>query len=97
MCYIKLYDSSLWATPQATPQAAPQATPQATPQAEQILTFCMTARTRNEIAEYFGVKDPKFFAKKHIKPLIESGALRMTIPNKPTSPAQKYVTVKKNG
>jgi hypothetical protein len=57
----------------------------------------MTARTRNEIAEYFGVKDPKFFAKKHIKPLIESGALRMTIPNKPKSPAQKYVTVKKNG
>lgn len=77
MCYIKLYDSSLWATPQATPHA------------EQILTFCMTARTRNEIAEYFGVKDPKFFAKKHIKPLLESGALRMTMPNKPTSPAQK--------
>ena len=72
------------------------ATPQATPHAEQILTFCMTARTRNEIAEYFGVKDPKFFAKKHIKPLLESGALRMTMPNKPTSPAQKYVTVKKN-
>ena len=61
----------------------------ATPQAEQILTFCVTARTRNEIAEHFGVKDPKFFAKKHIKPLLKSGALRMTIPNKPTSPAQK--------
>ena len=108
MCYIKLYDSNLlghsfmlsatirntktdgnlWATPQATFQA--------TPQAEQILTFCMTARTRNEIAEYFGVKAPKFFAKKHIKPLLESGALRMTMPNKPTSPAQRYVTVKKN-
>ena len=77
--------------------AAPQATPQATPQAEQILTFCTTARTRNEIAEHFGVKDPKFFAKKHIKPLLESGALRMTIPNKPTSPAQKYVTVERHG
>ena len=77
--------------------AAPQATPQATPQAEQILTFCVTARTRNEIAEHFGVKDPKFFAKKHIKPLLESGALRMTIPNKPTSPAQKYVTVERHG
>ena len=61
----------------------------ATPQAEQILTFCVTARTRNEIAEHFGVKDPNFFAKKHIKPLLKSGALRMTIPNKPTSPAQK--------
>ena len=78
-------DGNLWATPKATSQA----TPQATPQAEQILTFCMTARTRNEIAEHFGVKDPKFFAKKHIKPLLKSGALRMTIPNKPTSPAQK--------
>ena len=86
-------DGNLWATPQATPQA----TSQATPQAEQILTFCVTARTRNEIAEHFGVKDPKFFAKKHIKPLLESGALRMTIPNKPTSPAQKYVTVERHG
>ena len=98
-------DGNLWATPQATPQvtpqvtpqATPQVTPQATPQAEQILTFCMTARTRNEIAEHFGVKTPKFFAKKHIKPLLESGALRMTIPNKPTSPAQKYVTVERHG
>ena len=78
-------DGNLWAAPQAIPQA------------EQFLTFCMTARTRNEIAEYFGVKDPKFFAKKHIKPLIESGALRMTMPNKPTSPAQKYVTVGRHG
>ena len=52
---------------------------------------------RSEIAEHFGVKDPKFFAKKHIKPLLESGALRMTIPNKPTSPAQKYVTVERHG
>ena len=50
-------DGNLWATPQATSQA----TPQATPQAEQILTFCVTARTRNEIAEHFGVKDQKFF------------------------------------
>ena len=46
-------DGNLWATPQATSQA--------TPQAEQILTFCVTARTRNEIAEHFGVKDQKFF------------------------------------
>ena len=33
----------------------------ATPQAEQIFTFCVTARTKNEIAEHFGVKDQKFF------------------------------------
>lgn len=46
-------DGNLW--------AAPQATPQATPQAGQIFTFCVTARTRNEIAEHFGVKDQKFF------------------------------------
>ena len=42
-------DGNLWATPQATPQAA------------QSFTFCVTARTRNEIAEHFGVKDQKFF------------------------------------
>ena len=29
--------------------AAPQATPQATPQAEQIFTFCVTARTKMKL------------------------------------------------
>jgi len=42
----------------------------------------------------FGYLDRKNFKKIYIKPLIESGELNMTIPDKPTSKNQKYVTSK---
>ena len=82
-------DGSLWGTPQAIPQV--------TPQAEEILAFCMIARTKAEIIAHCGLNDSKNFTQKYIRPLLESGLLRMTKPDKPTSPAQKYVTVGKHG
>ncbi len=70
---------------QATPQAAPQATPQA------ILEFCAEARSRQEIQEFVGIKDRKYFSEKFLTPLIEEGLLVYTIPDKPNSPKQKYI------
>ncbi len=84
---------------QATPRASPQATPQATPQAEtevyedrtrEILEFCKTPRTRQEIQNHIEIKDPKDFRKRILNPLIKGGLLKLTIPDKPTSPNQKY-------
>ena len=77
----------------------PQATPQATPQAEihedndrtsEILEFCKAARSRNEIQDYIGLKDRKGFRTRILNPLLKGGLLKLTIPNKPTSPKQKY-------
>ena len=80
-------------------QATPQATPPATPQAEtevyedrtrEILEFCKTPRTRQEIQNHIEIKDPKDFRKRILNPLIKGGLLKLTIPDKPTSPNQKY-------
>ena len=40
-----------------------------------------------------GLKNKNHFIKAHLKPLLESGQLRMTAPDKPNSSKQKYITV----
>lgn len=58
---------------------------------EMILSFCSEPRTRAQIQEHIGVSSRKLFTTKFLTPLIESGQLKMTIPDKPTSRNQKYV------
>ena len=60
---------------------------------EKILSFCMTPKGILEIAQYLGFKEKKS-ARKYIKPLVEQGRLAMTVPDKPNSRFQKYITVK---
>ena len=72
---------------------APQVTPQDTPQ-DKIIAYCMEPRSKAEIAKFCGFKDIKHFTAHYLKPLLESGQLRMTIPDKPNSRNQKYITVK---
>jgi len=86
-------------TPQVTPQAAPQATPQANLNGEgdrtkEILEFCGVARSRSEIQNFLGIKDRKYFTTKILNPLVKGGLLKLTIPEKPTSPNQKYYSDK---
>ena len=50
--------------------------------------------SREEIMTMCGLKNKNHFIKAHLKPLLESGQLRMTIPDKPNSRNQKYVAVK---
>lgn len=70
-----------------------QDTPQATPYVK-ILTFCQIERSKSEIMEHCGYNDSKSFTKKYLKPLLDNGQLRMTIPDKPKSPNQKYIAEK---
>lgn len=59
---------------------------------EKILEFCKTARTKKEISEHIGYKNLTYMTRTYIKPLLESGKLAYTIPEKPQSRLQKYVT-----
>ena len=61
---------------------------------KQILAFCTTPKFKKELAIFCRFKDLRNFTLKHINPLLESGQLEMTIPDKPKSRNQKYITVR---
>lgn len=68
-------------------------TPQATPQDDRIaelLDFCKTPKSRKEIQDFLEIKDREYFRKKILNPLINGGLLKMTKPEAPKSPNQKY-------
>ena len=60
----------------------------------QILDFCIEPKSKKELASYCGFKDLTNFTLKHINPLLESGQLEMTIPDKPQSRNQRYITIR---
>jgi predicted HTH transcriptional regulator len=91
------------ATEQVTEQAAEQVTPQAAPRAvlsvdnekiQKILSFCLEPRSREEIQDFLGLKHREYFRSEILQPLLKEGLLVPTIPGKPNSPKQKYVTAK---
>lgn len=55
-----------------------------------LLQFCRTPRTRKEICEYLGLSSITYAIQTHVMPLVESGKMKMTIPEKPKSPRQLY-------
>ena len=60
----------------------------------EILAFCDTPRTLTQIMEHTGLKH-RYNTKKHyIDPLIETGFLVMTLPDKPSSKFQQYQRAK---
>lgn len=59
-----------------------------------ILNFCIEPRSLAEIQVYLGFKSTSYVRQNFVKPLIQQGALLLTIPNKPGSKYQKYKTKK---
>ena len=59
---------------------------------KEIVSYCNEPRTAIQIMEHFEYKNIKRFRRDYIKPLVEKGILRMTIPEKPTSKNQKYIS-----
>lgn len=57
---------------------------------QEILSYCVTPRSREELADEFGFSTPSYFIKTYIYPLMEDGKIKMTIPDKPKSKFQKY-------
>ena len=60
---------------------------------EKIVEYCVSPKSLSEILEYFSFKDKYYFKKNYLNKLINDGKLEMTIPDKPTSRNQKYITV----
>lgn len=58
---------------------------------ERLIEFCAVPRTRAEMMEFLGLSGRRSFSEHFLKPLITSGRLKMTIPDKPNSKNQKYV------
>ena len=57
-----------------------------------LLGFCKTPRTKQEIADYIGVKTLFYTMQHYVKPLLDSNQLSMTLPDKPKSKNQRYYT-----
>ena len=59
---------------------------------DKILKFCRTPKTIKEIMEYLNMKSRSNFTIRYLKPMIESGNIKMTIPDKSRSKNQKYIS-----
>lgn len=57
---------------------------------EAILEFCSVPRSRAELIEFVG-KSRTYVMMNVVNPLVASGKLRLTIPQKPKSPMQRFV------
>ena len=70
--------------------------PQVTPQVTRLLEAAARgARLRKELQETVGVRDREHFRKAYIEVLLAAGWLARTIPGKPRSRFQKYLTTDK--
>ena len=64
-----------------------------TPQ-DKVFEFCKSPKSIVEIAAMLGVNDRRWVRKKYIAPFIGT-KLQMTIPDKPNSQNQKYISIEK--
>lgn len=56
----------------------------------ELLTYCQEPRTRTEMQVFCGINSREYFSNNILNPLLETGRLLRTIPDKPKSPNQKY-------
>jgi len=50
-------------------------------------------KSRDEMMMEINIKDRKHFLQTYLNPLIKTGKIKRTIPDKPSSKNQKYVTI----
>lgn len=75
---------------QNTGQVTVQATGQVSDPVHKAVLVINGALKRNEIQEALELKHRDYFMESYLKPAIEQGYIEQTIPDKPTSPNQKY-------
>ena len=57
---------------------------------ENLINFCKKPKSRDEIAQFLGLTSKTYAIQKYVKPLIEKGIIKMSLPDTPGSPNQKY-------
>lgn len=60
----------------------------------ELVEYCAVPRSRQEMMSFAGLKDKTNFVRNYINPMLQSGLIVMTMPDKPTSRNQKYVAKK---
>jgi hypothetical protein len=70
--------------------SAPQATPQVATQAARLLRAAAEPSSRDHLQAAAGMSDREHFRKAYLEPLLRAGWIERTIPDKPTSPHQRY-------
>lgn len=57
---------------------------------DSVIEFCTIPRSRDEIVAFVG-KSKNYVISQIVMPLVESGKLKLTLPDKPRSPSQRFV------
>ncbi len=79
------------AVPETTEPAALHTVTAADP--KHLLDFCQQPRSRAEILAHIGITSEQYAIATYLLPLVEAGLIRRTIPDRPRSRKQQYVTV----
>lgn len=56
---------------------------------QDLVSFCKTPRTRSEIVEHLGLT-PYYATSQVLQPLVIKGLIKLTMPDKPKSPKQRF-------
>lgn len=57
-----------------------------------LVAFCHVPRTRKEIATYLHIASEQYALRRYLDPLVQAGVIRLTIPDKPRSEKQQYIS-----
>lgn len=63
---------------------------QAGDQIERLLEFCSEPRSKGEMQRNLDISSERCVRQELLRPLLDSGRLLQTVPDKPSSPKQRY-------
>ncbi|MCC8163642.1 MAG: AAA family ATPase, partial [Lachnospiraceae bacterium] len=61
---------------------------------KRLINFCEDEHTKVEMMKFCGINSDSYFRIHILNPLLKTGLLKRTVPDKPNSPKQKYVKSK---